>query len=516
MLAERIELTDIGGWHYVRTVPLGGRDRNPPPALVLRLMVRLHPTMRARAKTAREVVRDGGGTQVVEQWLGELQSELLARHEALLAVELPRLSDESLIEHFASVISLVRDGLGSHVRVVGAVMIETAPLLSAARELLGWVPLKALELVAGLSFRSSEPARELAKLADRVRINPALVAVLDDITSETSAAIAKIDPDFALDLERYRRYYGARGLSRDPADPTIADRPELLLRMLAGQIVRGHDPSELDRLNGTHRAQRLEEARGALRTRTTDERARFDAALARAERAYPLREDNVFVALQAPVGLIRYAALEVGRRLAERGQVHQPEDAFFLEYAELIRALGDRHDARDIVSRRKGEREWVLAHPGPASYGTPLGRPPSLRYLPAELRELTEAFFSFMSLAIDTGTAHDSVATGIRGVPGSPGRYSGPVRVVTDEGQFDKIEPGDVIVCPVTQPTWSVIFPLLGAVVTDSGGVLSHPAIIAREYRIPAVVATGNATELLRDGELVTVDGSAGTVKLVS
>jgi phosphoenolpyruvate synthase/pyruvate phosphate dikinase len=69
------------------------------------------------------------------------------------------------------------------------------------------------------------------------------------------------------------------------------------------------------------------------------------------------------------------------------------------------------------------------------------------------------------------------------------------------------------MVCPMTSPVWSVVFPSVGALVTDAGGLLSHPAIIAREYHIPAVVATGNLTSLLRDGEMVTVDGSTGTVE---
>jgi pyruvate,water dikinase len=84
-----------------------------------------------------------------------------------------------------------------------------------------------------------------------------------------------------------------------------------------------------------------------------------------------------------------------------------------------------------------------------------------------------------------------------------------------DESEFHKIRAGDVVVCPVTQPTWSVMYPVMGAVVTDSGGVLSHPAIIAREYRIPAVVATGNATSMLRDDQIVEVDGSSGLVEIV-
>ncbi len=85
-----------------------------------------------------------------------------------------------------------------------------------------------------------------------------------------------------------------------------------------------------------------------------------------------------------------------------------------------------------------------------------------------------------------------------------------------DEREFEKIQAGDVIVCPVTQPTWSVVFPLIGAIVTDSGGVLSHPAIIAREYGIPAVVATGDATRRVHDGEIVTVDGDGGILAIPS
>jgi pyruvate,water dikinase len=105
-------------------------------------------------------------------------------------------------------------------------------------------------------------------------------------------------------------------------------------------------------------------------------------------------------------------------------------------------------------------------------------------------------------------------AQGVDGIAASPGRYTGPVRVVTDESEFGKLRPGDVLVCPVTSPVWSVLFPSVGALVTDTGGLLSHPAIIAREYRVPAVVATGNATALLRDDQVVTVDGGTGRVEV--
>jgi len=102
----------------------------------------------------------------------------------------------------------------------------------------------------------------------------------------------------------------------------------------------------------------------------------------------------------------------------------------------------------------------------------------------------------------------------LKGIAASAGRYTGPVRVILGESEFHRIEAGDVLVCPITSPVWSVLFPSMGALVTDSGGFLSHSAIIAREYHIPAVVATGNATQILRDGQLVTVDGATGTVSV--
>lgn len=89
------------------------------------------------------------------------------------------------------------------------------------------------------------------------------------------------------------------------------------------------------------------------------------------------------------------------------------------------------------------------------------------------------------------------------------------MRVLRGEADFSKLQPGDVLVCPITSPAWSMLFPNVGALVTDTGGLLSHLAIIAREFHIPAVVATGNASALLRDDQLVRVDGTSGSVEVL-
>jgi pyruvate,water dikinase len=116
--------------------------------------------------------------------------------------------------------------------------------------------------------------------------------------------------------------------------------------------------------------------------------------------------------------------------------------------------------------------------------------------------------------ADSSGRAQRAGAPSLDGIAAAPGQYTGPVRVTTDESEFGRLRSGDVLVCPITSPAWSVLFPTVGALVTDTGGLLSHPAIIARGYAVPAVVATGNATTLLRDGQTVTVDGAAGRVEV--
>ena len=159
----------------------------------------------------------------------------------------------------------------------------------------------------------------------------------------------------------------------------------------------------------------------------------------------------------------------------------------------------------------------MLAHPGPASYGTDPGPPPSFEALPPEARFAHEALVWVLDRigAMELSGRRQAASGVLDGIAASPGKYAGPARVIMGESEFHKLRAGDVLVCPVTSPVWSVLFPSLGALVTDCGGILPHPAIIAREYGVPAVLATGNATVLLRDGELVEVNGTEGRVQLI-
>lgn len=309
----------------------------------------------------------------------------------------------------------------------------------------------------------------------------------------------------------FRRFFGCRALDIEVAEPTLAESPRLLDALIAAAGRAG--------TADTAAAQSADRSALAMLARAVLPRARvaeFDEVLANAEQVYGLRDDNVFLQIDAPLAVLRYAALEAGRRLAERGTIDGPEDVFHLtpeEAADALEASLPLDDLRERSRRARGERAWAIAHPGPLSYGDDPGPGPRFTLLTRAERTPTEAMMLMGELIMPASVDAAAVADGVlRGTPASPGRVTGPVRLVHAEADFHRLQPGDILVCAGTRPSWSVIFPLIGGLVADGGGSLSHPAIIAREHGVPAVVAVVGATGMLRDGEVVTVDGGAGTV----
>jgi rifampicin phosphotransferase len=219
--------------------------------------------------------------------------------------------------------------------------------------------------------------------------------------------------------------------------------------------------------------------------------ARFQALLEVAQRYAVIREQQ---ARQLTVGwpLLRRCALRLGETLRADGVIDQAEDVFYLTRAEL-----DTHaPLQELVNQRRGtwERQRRLLAP------LTIGRPP--RLLAKELLGAVEAVRT-------TGPAPEDA---IVGQPASPGRATGPVRIIHGPGDFDRFQPGEVLVARATAPAWTPLFARAVAVVTDGGTLAAHASLVAREYGIPAVVATGDATTRLAEGQVVTVDGGAGAI----
>jgi rifampicin phosphotransferase len=509
-LWDTLEYREIGGWVYTRLVPPGGVEGGaPPPELI-----------RERIERAVQTVRSDNLDADLEEW-PRLRSEFMAGIARLRGVDLPILDDQGLVDHFGEVMNFAVPAFNVHFRLHGINAMMLADLASTCRDLLGWEDARTLELMSGRSVASREPATALAGLTAMAAQRPAVRRFLEG-GGEDPRALRDIDADFAAAFAEYQDQFGIRAIRYEVIDPCIEEMPSLTLRLLADQLRSGYDQTARDCDVVRRREAMLREARALLRDRPEADRARFERALRRAERWYPVREDKASMTWSEQTGLIRRVAVEVGRRLGERSVLDDPDDVFFLEQEEAFGALlahgnAIAPDCRDLVARRRAERAWVKAHPGPLSYGPQPDPRSGLDQLPTEVRLVSEAqLWKIERAGHFVATPPQPGGIRLTGVAASGGRYTGTVRVLLSEADFDKLQPGDVLVCPITSPAWSVLFPNVAALVADTGGVMAHSAIIAREFHIPAVVATGNATSLLRDGQRVTVDGTAGTVELLT
>jgi pyruvate,water dikinase len=235
-------------------------------------------------------------------------------------------------------------------------------------------------------------------------------------------------------------------------------------------------------------------------------REKLQRALDLSLRMNPLTPDHHFYIDQGTNARLRLVAIAIGKKLTAAGYIDDPEDVIFLRYNELRLLMTNPSsiDARTIVSDRRDEherafqirpREWVGTATQVAldfPYNTLWGFPEKFYREPPK----------------KTGE--------IKGLPASAGVIEGPARNVASLAEFDQVKEGEILICRMTNPAWVVLFTKIVGLVTDAGGVTSHPAVVSREFGIPAVVGTSNATERIKTGDRVRVNGATGVVEVLS
>jgi pyruvate,water dikinase len=180
--------------------------------------------------------------------------------------------------------------------------------------------------------------------------------------------------------------------------------------------------------------------------------------------------------------------LALSQRWTDQGLLEDPHDVFFMRFEEAEAMVHKPKSFKEIVSARKEEFAAARTYPWPDI-----------------IRDGREIY-----LPRGDGTPDSDDYLG--GVAGSPGVISGVARVVTGPEEFHKLQKGEILVAPLTNPVWTPLFAVAGGLVTEVGGILSHGAIVAREYGIPAVMSVNEATARIKDGLTVTVDGNQGIV----
>ena len=347
--------------------------------------------------------------------------------------------------------------------------------------------------------------KALFDLAAWCRERPALADYLSQTpTSQVAEALTQSQPPDNLSpddwiawraqFQAYLAKYGQMTYDLDFANPVPAEQPAALLETIKMYLQgKGSDPYARHHATLDRRSRAMEVIQARLHWPL---KGWFQRLLRWAQNAAPGRENSLAdLGLGHP--LIRRFLNELGRRLAEGVAIPDAQSIYWLEEAEvkdLIAALEAGKPLPDLSGRippRRAERQCYLKITPPA-------------ILPEK---------SGWSVLIPWHRAGDDQSA-LHGIGTSAGQVTAPACVLFGPEDFPRMRPGDVLVAVTTTPAWTPLFAMASAVVTDIGGPLSHSSIVAREYGIPAVMATGSATRRIHTGQMIIVDGSAGTVSL--
>ena len=490
---------DVHGLGYMRILAVGEKPDSSggePPRLLLKLLTRVHPELRRRNKVAAAALAGRTWRHDVAWWFDEQRQRAIDANLRLQLTDPTVLDDGELVDHIddlvANFLALAVESFANH----GGDLIPVGLFL---HQCAGWgiTAGEASTVLQGASPATLETERLLAPVAAAVGRADSAPTSLDEVVA--------VGPEVAAAVEQWRRLTAWRLLSSDDIDaPTLAEQPELQLRALlrAGRQPRSSEAPEPGEL--------------AARIPVAD-RERFDDALAEARHGLTQRDDAVGIAWNWPAGLIRRALLELGRRLVVRGAAHTAEHAVELDHGEVRPVLEGVGPSADELAERRRFRDLVEQAEPPMHLGPESG-PPPLDAFPRPLATMAGAVLS--------------VIDAMEGASPSP-ETSDPDRDSPDAteaaGRSSRAEPGSPVVltgvgigsdpyrgraCVVRSPVDTL--GRLQPGVTDLGGPMSHTAIMAREYGVPAVVGTGRATAHINDGDLVEVDPAASTVRIIS
>jgi phosphohistidine swiveling domain-containing protein len=442
-------------------------------------------------------------------WLEELLPEMKQHIAYFESCDLRGMSLDQLRAHLAEALKRV-DRMGALHGVIMPMLYAMSQFEELYCELFeGATTLDALRLTQGFDNKTMEGDRALWRLSRAARSIPEVCEILSKhAAGEVIPALEKsaASQPFLADLHKWLAYYGQRLNSVFALDqPSWIEDPTPAIQNLQAYVEMPDLRPEMEPASlVAEREKAVAEARAKLAGYPQPIVARFETLLKAAQVAAVVHEDHNFWIDQRLFYHVRRLILEFGGRLAQAGMLDAVNDVFYLTLDEL--KTGRDISMKHLVQERKTEMDR-FTHVAP---------PPMLGTAPAfEMTDggsMVRAMFKGEMSPAPTG---NSEMNKVPGLPGSAGVTRGTARVIHSLAEAGKLQPGDVLVAIATEPPWTPLFATAAAIVTDSGGVLSHSAVVAREYRIPAVVGTGNATTTFKDGQLIEVDGNAGIVRVV-
>lgn len=371
--------------------------------------------------------------------------------------------------------------------------------------------LEVYRLLQGFDNKTLAGDHALRQLSRQALASPAVYRTLQESAAAGVLIALEASPEgrsFLTALQVYLDLYGQRSTKMLELDaPTWIEDPTPSIRILQAYITQpDRDPVAERAAQIVERERLLAETRRRLQNYPQPIVEQFEFLLKVAQVGIFLSEEHNYWIDQRMTYAVRRVMLEFGRRFAAASVLDRPDDVFYLTFDEVHTTATElpRLDQRRLVAGRRAEMEYFrTVEPPPALGALPSGPPPDDAWSRSDLR--------FWGAPPPAST--DPVL--LRGHGASPGIVQGRAKVVHSFTEAGKLQKGDVLITESTSPVWTLLFATAAAVVTDTGGILSHAAITAREYRIPAVVGTGVATKLIGDGQMLEVNGSNGLVRIM-
>jgi len=425
--------------------------------------------------------------------------ELRGLYDEIAAIEVEKLPAEQLAEAWEGAWERAQRAWAIHFYAITGpyqVMDDLADLYESVVEKPH--PGEALRLIQGTIHELVDVDAGLGRLTELGAASPELAAAVAARPAPTPEALAALPGGDAF-IAELRRFLGEHGhLGQGFDDLALAswgEEPAMLVAEVGKRLDRAVEPA-------TERAARLASEAEALadgvRGRLADQPERlaeFERLLGLARRIGPITETHNYWIDRMTQARLRTFVVRVGARLAGVGVLERPHDVLYLRRAEVPGLIRSPQDRRMLVAERISEHEhWRTINP-PSKLGKPTEDGPSGRFGGERFAKEDDAV--------------------VRGTAASAGIASGPARIVLGPEDFERVRPGDIIVAPSSNPSWVPLFTIAGGLVTNTGGVLSHAAVVAREFALPAVVGTGDATTRIADGQMLELDGTTGFVRLL-
>jgi rifampicin phosphotransferase len=452
----------------------------------------------ARMGPVRERMRTSIQTRWQREWLPEIRDHL-AFWEGVDPTTLDR---SALAAHLDATLERAARLWVVHFELVIAASFAKRALVELYDELFTPdSPLEAQVLLTGFDVLTTQAARALWPLRELVTEGAVRDAFLRVAPRDALTELRSEPAAHAL-LEALDGYLDAHG-HRCPyilySAPSLFEQPASVMSMLRHMVERPDaDPSRLLALQRDKREAAERAVHERLRFYPAPVRIEFASRLADAQTGFVVSEDHNYLIDYTSTARVRQVLLACGAALASEGAIDEAADVFHLRVDELRAAMrGDTERLRAHVAARNDELARYADVEPPFDVNKPA--PPSDAETAAEATE---------------AEAPDDPAL-LRGTAASAGVVRGRARVLRSLADTGALRPGEVLVAPTTGQAWTPLFATAGGLVTESGNLLSHSAVVAREYALPAVVALQGATKRIPDGALVEVDGGAGTVRLL-